>query len=335
MKKALARQEHFADVLRELKYMEEREADKQASSADGLWIETHPQSETERGDMWFFPGKHGQWHVLMCGDNRAEQDINELVLSHVPFIDLLNTDPPYGVNWRSDTMNARYGGKPQSSNELPLAGDHQRPEQFASDLRLWFKSAAHVLKPGGCFYVWGVAANLASYPQPLEEAGLGWRQTIVWDKRRRVRRRGRTLDYMEAVEVCFYGWREGGKHVFFGRDNASTLWRYRGVRRRDRNHPTPKPVALAARAISHASRPGEAVLDMFAGSGSTLFAIEKCETAAGRTAYLMEIEPKHCDGIVARWRADPEIEGEAFKVSRAEREEEWAALAAFAETSRR
>jgi len=58
-----------------------------------------------------------------------------------------------------------------------------------------------------------------------------------------------------------------------------------------------KPAALAVRALQHASRPGENVLDLFGGSGSTLIAAEQ----TGRRAMLMEIDPLYCDVIVRRW----------------------------------
>jgi DNA modification methylase len=62
-------------------------------------------------------------------------------------------------------------------------------------------------------------------------------------------------------------------------------------------HLTEKPVELAKRAIEYSSQPGENVLDLFAGSGSTLIAAEQ----TGRNAFLMELDPHYCDVIVARW----------------------------------
>ena len=63
-------------------------------------------------------------------------------------------------------------------------------------------------------------------------------------------------------------------------------------------HLTEKPVALAARALEYSSRPGENVLDLFGGSGSTLIAAEQ----AGRRAFLMEVDALYCDVIVQRWQ---------------------------------
>ena len=62
-------------------------------------------------------------------------------------------------------------------------------------------------------------------------------------------------------------------------------------------HPTQKPVALAERAIKKNTKRGNIVLDVFAGSGSTLIAAEKLD----RCAYLMELDPRYVDVIIKRW----------------------------------
>lgn len=75
------------------------------------------------------------------------------------------------------------------------------------------------------------------------------------------------------------------------------LWQVKKVNPTAMVHLTEKPVELARRAIEYSSRPGEHVLDLFGGSGSTLIAAEM----TGRRAYLMELDPLYCDVIVARW----------------------------------
>jgi DNA modification methylase len=62
-------------------------------------------------------------------------------------------------------------------------------------------------------------------------------------------------------------------------------------------HLTEKPVELATRAMQYSSRPGENVLDLFGGSGSTLIGAHQ----TGRKAYLTELDPLYCDVIVLRW----------------------------------
>jgi DNA modification methylase len=63
-------------------------------------------------------------------------------------------------------------------------------------------------------------------------------------------------------------------------------------------HLTEKPVELAVRAIQYSSRPGENVLDLFAGSGSTLIAAEQTD----RRCYSMELDPLYADVVVDRWQ---------------------------------
>ena len=105
-------------------------------------------------------------------------------------------------------------------------------------------------------------------------------------------------DYMGNHEWAFYGWREGAGHAFFGPPNATDVWNVKKVNPQSMIHLTEKPVELAARAMQYSSRVGENVLDLFAGSGSTLIAAEQTR----RRAYLMEIDGLYCDVIVERWQ---------------------------------
>src|SRR5690606_28562776 len=85
---------------------------------------------------------------------------------------------------------------------------------------------------------------------------------------------------------------------FFGPNNIADLWTCKRVAQSKMVHLTEKPVELAVRAMQYSSRPGDRVLDMFGGSGSTLIAAEQ----TGRKACLMEIDPAYCDVIVERWQ---------------------------------
>jgi hypothetical protein len=96
---------------------------------------------------------------------------------------------------------------------------------------------------------------------------------------------------------CFYGWREGAAHQFFGPNNATDVWSVKKVNPQNMIHLTEKPVKLASRAIEYSSQRGENVLDLFGGSGSTLIAAEQ----SGRRAYLMELDPLYCDVIRLRY----------------------------------
>jgi DNA modification methylase len=195
---------------------------------------------------------------------------------------------------------ARQGRKHATTRKLRpkdrvLEGDWLPDEEFAALLRAWFGQVARVLEPGRGFYIWGGYANLGNYPPALKECGLYFSQGIVWDKEHPVLTR---KDFMGAFELAFYGWKEGAGHTYLGPNNATDLWHVKKIPPQQMEHLTAKPAELAVRAIQYSSRPGENVLDLFGGSGSTLIACEQ----TSRRCYMMEIDPLYCDVVADRFQ---------------------------------
>lgn len=102
--------------------------------------------------------------------------------------------------------------------------------------------------------------------------------------------------------------RLSAKHEFFAlrayfdntHDNMTDVWQFGRVVGDERyGHATPKPVAMLARCIVSSSKPGDVVLEPFAGTGSTLIAAETC----GRACYTMDLSPLYVDVTVRRWQA--------------------------------
>ncbi len=180
------------------------------------------------------------------------------------------------------------------AKDRPLVNDFVSDEEFDRLLHAWFGTIARVLLPGRAFYIWGGYANCGNYPPVLKACGLYFSQAIIWVKEHPVLTR---KDFMGNHEWCFYGWREGAAHVFLGPNNVPDVWSVKKVNPQSMIHLTEKPVELAVRAMQYSSRPGENVLDLFGGSGSTLIAAEQ----TGRRAFLMELDPLYCDVIVQRW----------------------------------
>ena len=54
---------------------------------------------------------------------------------------------------------------------------------------------------------------------------------------------------------------------------------------------------MIGKLINNSSEANNIVLDVFGGSGSTLIACEELD----RICYMMELDPKYCDLIIARW----------------------------------
>ncbi len=233
---------------------------------------------------------------------------------------LVNTDPPYNVRVEPRSNNAIAAGlssfagtthhqkldverhpekskgttKKLRAKDRPLANDFVSDQQFDRLLQAWFGNLSRVLVPGRGFYIWGGYANCANYPPVLKASGLYFSQAIIWVKEHPVLTR---KDFMGNHEWCFYGWKEGAAHQFYGPNNATDVWSVKKVNPQSMVHLTEKPVELATRAMQYSSRPGECVLDLFGGSGSTLIAAEQ----TGRRAFLLEIDPPYCDVIRTRW----------------------------------
>jgi DNA modification methylase len=269
---------------------------------------------TQPGDLWTL----GQ-HRLLCGDACKATDVDRLLDGCVVY--LVNTDPPYNVCVEPRSNNAIAAGlssfpgashhqhmdvarhpekaqpttKKLRAKDRPLANDFVSEAEFDKLLQAWFGNIARVLQPGHAFYLWGGYANCGNYPPVLKANDLYFSQALIWDKKHPVLTR---KDFMGAHEWCFYGWKLGAAHRFFGPNNATDLWSVQKINPQRMVHLTEKPVELAMRAMQYSSRAGEHVLDLFGGSGSTLIAAEQ----TGRRAFLMEIDALYCDVIVERWQ---------------------------------
>jgi DNA modification methylase len=269
---------------------------------------------TRPGDLWRL-GKHR----LLCGDSAKAHYVDRLLDGAA--IHLVITDPPYNVGVEPRSNNAVAAGlssfagygnsdpgrdvvcrsekaepttKKMRAKDRPLANDFVPDEEFDRLLHAWFGNLARVLLPGRAFWLWGGYSNIGNYPRVLKACGLYFSQTIIWVKEHPVLTR---KDFMGNHEWAFYGWREGAAHQFFGPTNATDVWSVKKVNPQSMIHLTEKPVELAARAMEYSSKPGENVLDLFGGSGSTLIAAEQC----GRKALLLELDPLYCDVIVRRY----------------------------------
>jgi DNA modification methylase len=197
------------------------------------------------------------------------------------------------------------------AKDRPLVNDFLDDEAFERLLRAWCANMARVLLPGRSFYLWGGYANCGNYPPVLKGVGLYYSQAIIWNKLHPVLTR---KDFMGAHEWCFYGWREGAGHQFFGPKNLTDLWEIKKINPQAMVHLTEKPVELAERALHCSSRSGENVLDLFGGSGSTLIAAER----TGRKAYVMEVDAAYCDVIVQRYEQFTGKKAERHSLERTE-----------------
>jgi DNA modification methylase len=135
---------------------------------------------------------------------------------------------------------------------------------------------------------------------------VGWKlhQELTWVKNSMVLGHS---DYHYRHEPILYGYKVGkgrvgrGNHAgskWYGDHSQTSVFEV-DKPPRSSEHPTMKPVALITPMLLNSSKPGDTVLDVFGGSGSTLIAAEML----GRSACLMEIDPRYCDVIRRRYEA--------------------------------
>ena len=238
-------------------------------------------------------------------------------------MDLLVTDPPYNVD---------YHGAAGS-----IENDAMDEKNFEAFLRAAFKGSRATLKQGAAWYIFYANAHGETVHRAARKELGEVREVLIWAKSSFVLGR---QDYQWQHEPCVYGWTPGAGHYFTeARDESTIIDDFANINKMSAteakrllkeilqgdtpttvirenkpaasaDHPTMKPVRLIARLIRNSSRPGEKVLDLFGGSGTTLIAAEQLN----RRAFLVEYDPRYCDVIVRRW--EKFTGGKAEKIER-------------------
>ena len=240
-------------------------------------IPAEVETRVKKGDLWQL-GRHR----LLCGDALTADDYQKLLGEEK--VDLIWTDPPYGVSYVGKTKDA-----------LTIENDNLDLKGLESFLRDAFSLMMLCTKPGAVWYVAAPSGNIfQSFSIPLSELEV-WKHTLIWVKDTFVMGRA---DYHYRHESIFYGWTPGGAHQPPPDRKQDTVWEIARPRA-NKEHPTMKPIELITRSIQNSSRVNDLVLDSFGGSGSTLLAAEQTQ----RNARLLELDPKYCDVILARWES--------------------------------
>ncbi len=261
---------------------------------------------TQPGDVWILGD-----HRLMCGDSTNEDDLQKLLGTKK--VALVNTAPPYNVDYTPQSNNAVVSGEAslttflKRSNNVEMGTDEKmRPkdrrvendnlgENYPAFCEATVKAMAAALKKGGSFYVWSGWSSLMDWMPLLSAKPWLFHQLIVWRKNHPTPSR---KAYMQlGFETCLFGWKTGAAHKWNGPNNARDVWDVKKVHASKMVHTTEKPIELATIAISNSTKAGDRVLDLFAGSGSTLIACQQLK----RIGLGMELDPLYCDVIVQRW----------------------------------
>lgn len=237
-------------------------------------------------------------HRLICGSSTDGETYKKLFGDAHP--DMIWTDPPYNVAYKSRGKELQDGGKQSIMNDDMSAEDFKK---FIDDA---FMNMLGIAKEGASFYI---CSGWGSYPQFLQSMlayGFQHSGVIIWVKnvpsmgwndyryKHEWIAKAKKAD-KKTAESIVYGWKKG-VHTFYG-DNEYDVWEMPRKATARYLHPTEKPDWLIMRAVRNSTKRGDVVLDPFSGSGSLLAACEK----TGRRAFMIELDPKFCDVIRKRW----------------------------------
>lgn len=259
------------------------------------------------GDVWILGD-----HKLLCGDSTKAEDVDKLIGQEK--IDLIFTDPPYGVS---------YTGHPIIGKQWKaIDKDDLRDEGLYKFLYAAFKHLSDRITDGIAAYIFHASSTQIEFQKALEATNFKVKQQLIWHKGHGFNR----SDYHWAHEPLFYAVKGKQNNKWYGdrtqqtvlnkidtelkgltkkelveiveamRDNT-TVWEVKKDKTLFYQHPTQKPVDLAIKAIKNNTKPGDTVIDNFSGSGSTLMAAE----CTNRKCLALEFDPGYCDVIISRW----------------------------------
>lgn len=217
-------------------------------------------------------------HRLMCGDSTKSEMVKKLVGGVQ--CDLLLTDPPYGIDYQGRTKD-----------KLRIQNDSLDDSDFIEFLAKALDSAKNVLKRGSSIYMWYSQVRSLAFYAAMKKAQITPKQQLVWVKSNITMGK----PYRNKYEPCIFA-TLSKDYCWYSDNSQPTVMNFDNPKK-NRLHPTMKPVALFDYQIKNSTKSGDTVLDLFGGSGTTIMACEQ----DGRNACVMEYDPKYVDVIIKRW----------------------------------
>ena len=246
-------------------------------------------------------------HKLFCGDSTNPQTVVRLMDGKKA--DMLYYDPPFniGLSYTNGIgTKGKYGGD---------VNDKKSRDEYKAFLTQVLQNGIKVAKDNLHVFTWCDQNYIGLIQEVYQKLGINHKRVCLWVKNNQ--NVTPQVAFNKVYEPCIYG--TIGKpylskiHNFneilnkeVGTGNQVpddildifSIWLAKRKAGQNYLHPTEKPTTLHEKPLRRCTKPGDLVLDLFGGSGSTLIACEQLN----RTAYLAEISPVFCDVIVNRYQ---------------------------------
>ncbi len=259
-------------------------------------------------------------HRLGCG-SALDKAFVQRVLGKAK-IDMVYCDPPYNI---ALDYNKGVGGKANYGGKVD---DARSDEEYRAFLKTSMENALAIVKEHAHVYYWCDQKYIAVVQSLFSELGLDNKRVCLWIKGAANPTPG--VAYNKAYEPCIYAVRgkpylsstslnfsevlnkelgPSGNKLLDDILDVVDIWLQKRISGQEYQHSTQKPVTLHERPIKRCTKPGDTILDLFGGSGSTLLAAD----AMKRTCYMTEVEPIFTDLIIKRYETTTGIK--AKKIS--------------------
>jgi DNA modification methylase len=248
-------------------------------------------------------------HKLYCGDSLDPNSLKKLFGKEKA--SMIYSDPVY--NLRGGVSYSKgVGGKQNYGGNV---NDNRTDVEYKEFLRKSMVNALSVSKPDTHIFYWSDQIYIGFVQDLYRELGIENKRVCLWVKNSQ--NPVPSVAFNKCYEPCTYGVRGKpfitkkiqnlnevmNKEITTGNNLITEaldhldLWFVKRLSGKEYEHATSKPPKLHEKAIRRCTRPGDIILDSFAGSSSTMICAEQLK----RRVYAVELEPRFCDLAIRRY----------------------------------
>lgn len=260
--------------------------------------------KTKPGDLIIMGG-----HRLLCADSTDPAAVAKLIGGHK--VSMLNYDPPYNIG-----LDYTKGVGAKGTYTDKKVNDRKSDEVYRLFLKKALQNGLNHAYPDCHVFCWCDESYVGILQDIYRYLGINNKRVCLWIKNNS--NMTPQVAFNKVCEFCIYG-TKGTPYLFPSVHNLNevlnkevgtgnrlpddimdilNIWLVKRDAGQTYDHPTQKPPTLYEKSLRRCSKPGDIILDLFAGSGAIMSAAEQLK----RRTFLCELDPIFCDVIIARYK---------------------------------